>query len=118
MSHRGKIIGTRRCDSILYVRATPEEKGRILQRAAAARLSASRYLVRTALDGRPPPTAEERERLEGWLRLFHRAHLSLTQLLTNAHALRMAGADTGIVQPLQETAEALERLVADIRRRL
>ena len=109
---------TARLGKIIYVRATPEEKERIYAQAAAAHMSASRFLARCALDGRLPPTARERARLEQLLYRFQKAHLSLTQLLANTRALRLAGGDLAIEEQLREAAGALAFLLEDIRRRL
>ena len=55
--------------NVIFVRATREQKQQIYERAAASELSASRYLVQSAL-AEKPPTAEERRRLEKLLYLF------------------------------------------------
>lgn len=102
----------------IFVRASEEEKGRIYDRAANSNMSASRFLVRGALEGKAPPTTEECEELERLLRLFLRAHNSLTRLLANTRQMQLAGADSGIEAELQEVLRALATLIRRLRERL
>jgi hypothetical protein len=118
MKNRGKGAGTRRLRQTIFVRASEEEKANIYARAAASNLSASRFLVRGALEGRTPPTTKEREELERLLFLFVRAHESVSELLANTRALKLAGADTGVEAQLQELLGTLASLVHHLRKRL
>lgn len=102
----------------IFIRASDAEKAAILDRAAQSKMSASRYLVRGVLDGRPPPGEEERKELERLLRLFVRAHGSLSRLLADARKLKLLGADSGMEGELQEVLNALATLVHRMRERL
>jgi hypothetical protein len=102
----------------IFVRASDVEKAAILDRAAQSRMSASRYLVRGGLEGKAPPADEERRELERLLRLFVRAHGSLTRLLADTRKLKQLGADPGIEEELQEVLAALTTLVHRMRQRL
>lgn len=118
MKNRGKVSSARRLRQTIFVRASEEEKAKIYAHAAASNLSASRFLVRGALEGKTPPTAQEREELERLLFLFVRGHDTLGQLLANTRALQLAGADTGIAAQLQELQRTLSALVQHVRKRL
>src|SRR5579871_3359901 len=105
MNNKGKHRGGR-FPKTIFVRASEEEKTRIYDRAANSNMSASRFLVQGALIGKPPPTTEERAEIERHLRLFLRAHRSLTLLLSNTRQLKLAGADQDIEAHLQEVLRA------------
>jgi hypothetical protein len=105
-------------EEILFVRATQSEKQRIMARAQAANLSASRFLIRMATSERPPPTREERERLEELLLILKRSALHLHRLAENMSALRLAGAGEHVRQEFAQTARLLGDLIQSVRRRL
>ncbi len=107
-----------RYSQIIYVRATEEEKTRICTRAHDASLSASRFLVRLAMDGRTPPGREEREYLERLLFLLKRASLNLQQLAGNVSAMRLSGASARMQYEFRDVAATLSRLAHVLRSRL
>ncbi len=118
MKNRGKWSSARRLRQTIFVRASEEEKAKIYARAAESNLSASRFLVRGALEERQPPTRQERDELEHLLFLFLRGHETLSQLLTNTRALKLAGADMGIEAQMQELLRTLASLIHHVRKRL
>ena len=117
MTEQGKRRGGRYPQTI-FVRVSGEEKQRICAQAANSQMSASRFLVCGALAGKPPPTTAERADLERLLRLFLRAHRSLTRLLANTRQMRLAGADPGMEEELQEVLNALGALIHRLKERL
>lgn len=117
MNNRSKQRGGRFPETI-FVRASEEEKSRIYDRAANSNMSASRFLVQGALDGKPPPTAEERVEIERHLRLFLRAHHSLMLLLANTRQLKLAGVDQDMEAHLQEVLRATATLIRSLKERL
>jgi hypothetical protein len=115
---RKRPVVPRRYVVTLYARATEEEKRRIERKARSAGLSVSRYLVRAGAEERPPPTREERTRLEDLLYLFKRASLFLDELATNADGLERAGASAPMQRELREAARLLSSLASELKRRL
>ena len=109
--------GNRRSE-IIYVRATGPEKDAIYARASATSLSASRFLIRLATEGRAPPTREERERLERLLYILRRTMLHLRQLGANTALLRLAGASEEVKAEMAEAACLLQELARMVRGRL
>lgn len=106
----------RRQDRVIFVRATPKEKERILHQALASNLSLSRFLVQTALTGQRPRTQKEQKEKERLLFVFQRARLYLEQLLANTRALRLSGASQEMEKHLEETAHLLAALTELLRR--
>jgi hypothetical protein len=102
----------------MLVRMTEEERRTLGKRAHAAYLSLSRYLVQTAMEGKAPPTQAEREQLERLLFLLKRAATILTQLLGNARALRLMGADKEMEGYLENAVDLMTRLCNELKRRL
>lgn len=100
------------------VRATGEEKRRIARRAKAARLSASRYLVRAATAERLPPTAEERQFLERLLYLVLKCGTNLNQLAHHKNRARYTGEPPPAEAAVAAAAREVGLLAAEIRRRL
>src|SRR3712207_101336 len=68
----------------IEVRASRSEKERITALAQEARVSASRYLVRLAVEGKPPPTEEEREQLRSLRFYLEKVSTNLSQLAHRA----------------------------------
>jgi hypothetical protein len=104
--------------AIIYVRATGPEKDAIMARANAANLSASRFLIRLATEGRPPPDREERERLARLLFILRRSTLALKQLSANTSLLRLAGLSGEEKAEMEEAAGLLQELTRLVRGRL
>lgn len=99
---------------VVYVRVTESEWKTIQQRALGSEFSMSRYLVQTALSRKPPPSREERARLEDLHYRFRRTAIRLRQLA----ALRwMQTADPETVEMIRETATLLEQLIQELTRR-
>lgn len=118
MEEHSETDPQQRRDEVLFVRATSSEKQRILARAQASNLSASRFLIRMATSERPPPTRDERERLEELLLILKRSTLHLHRLAENVTALRLAGAGDHVRQEFTQTARLLGDLIQSVRRRL
>lgn len=114
----GPVRGPARRTHVLYVRVTAEEKRRIVVRAQRTGLSLSRYLVRLALDGRAPPSAEERRRLEELLLLFQRTVRGVGHLRTEAESLRLFAMLPGIADDFLVAEETLTALVRELQKRL
>ena len=116
----------RRYVATLYARATEDEKRRIEQKALAAGLSVSRYLVRAAAEEKLPPSREERKRLEELLYRFKRASLFLDHLVTTSTSGpdRSGGGGTGAAagvprpEEVREAARLLASLATELKRRL
>ena len=102
----------------MLVRMTEEERRLLGKRAHASYLSLSRYLVQTAMQGKSPPTQAEKEQLERLLFLLKRAATILTQLLGNARALRLTGADREMETYLANAVDLMTRLCNELKRRL
>ena len=102
----------------MLIRMTEEERRILGRRSHAAYLSLSRYLVQTAMQGKAPPTQAEKEQLERLLFLLKRAATILTQLLGNARALRLTGADKEMEGYLENAVDLMTRLCNELKRRL
>ena len=75
----------------IHVRATDAEQRCIYALARASRVSASRYLVRLATEGKAPPTLEERELLRSLRFLLEKIGTNLNQLAHRANRAAIRG---------------------------
>jgi sugar phosphate isomerase/epimerase len=91
------------------IRASEEERRRLLREAKQAGLSVSRYLVASGLRGCPPPSAEERAQRQR--AIFHAKKIG-TNLNQIAHQLNADGVvpPAELREALMATAQALARL--------
>ena len=102
----------------IYLRASPEERQRIVRLAEDSAVSTSRYLVRLATEGRPPPSRAEREDLRSLRYLLQKIGNNLNQV---AHRLNRA-VYTGETPPTESeiasVVRAVRLLTRDLQRRL
>lgn len=110
----------------LVVRVTDDEHEEITRRAGLSRApSVSRYMAVCALNGRapelrqtPPPTAEERERLERLLYELRKLGTNLNQLTHAANLATATGGASPAPSDLAEAARAVKTIVEQLRERL
>lgn len=110
----------------IVVRVTDDEHEEINRRAGLSREpSVSRYMTVCALSGRapelrqtPPPTAEERERLEQLLYELRRIGTNLNQLTHAANLATATGGASPAPSDLVEAARAVKTIVEQLRERL
>lgn len=103
---------------VLYVRVTTEEKRRIVDRAHQSRMSVSRYLTRLALDGKAPPTVEERRRLEDLVALFKRTERGLRHLSAAAHEFKLFTSVPGVEEDFALAEQSISGLLRELSKRL
>lgn len=110
---------------MVTVRVTAEEHAALMERAALARMSASRYLVAAGLAGRPPrlrptlpPTPEERARWEQLLWGLHKLGTNVNQLARVANTARLRGYGGPSAQALQRAAQDVRLLLRLVSQRL
>jgi hypothetical protein len=102
----------------LYVRATAQEKRRIETLARAAQVSASRYVVRTVLEGQPPPTEEERQELRTLRFLLEKVSVNLNQIAHKTNRAWLRGEPLPPQQEIDGVVQGVKRLSQEIRKRL
>ena len=101
------------------VRVSYEEQERIHSLAEATGHSASRYLVRLALEGRPPPTLLERQEVALLLFELRRIGVSLNQIAARINTVWATGKKIPLsVDELQCALSAVDSLSQYYRRRL
>lgn len=109
---------TRRRDQVLYVRVNLDEKKAIVAKAQTTRLSISRYLTRLALDNRPPPSEEERGKLEALIFFFRKTEGNLCRLRTVATRMRLFSSVPGVEEEFNAAIESLRGLNRELMKRL
>jgi len=100
----------------LTIRLSPAEKRQLRERAAAAGLSLSRYLVTGGLLGAPPATTPQ-ERAQRQRALFHarKIGVNLNQIAHRLNAGEAVAADE-LTAALRASTEALRRLAGEAAR--
>lgn len=100
------------------VRVTDEERKGIQEAAAGAGLSVSRFLARTVIERRYPPTLREREEIFRLRFLLEKAGTNLNQV---AHRLNAASRNAHVVPPtlaeIRVVARMIKAVATQIRRR-
>jgi len=103
----------------LSVRVTAAERDVLNGKAKEAGLSVSRFLARTVLDKRYPPTLRDREELFRMRFVLEKAAVNLNQI---AHQLNAAAKGAPVVAPtlveVQQTAHRLKVVATEVLRRL
>lgn len=110
---------------MVTVRVTAAEHQTLLQRAALARLSASRYLAQSGLLGKPPrlhstlpPSPAEQARWEQLLWSLHKLGTNVNQLARAANAAQLRGWGAPTREELCRAASSVQLLLRLIRDRL
>ena len=103
----------------LSVRVTAAERDVLSGKAKEAGLSVSRFLARTVLDKRFPPTLRDKEELFRMRFVLEKAAVNLNQI---AHQLNAAAKGAPVVAPtlveVQQTARRLKVIASEMLRRL
>jgi len=103
----------------LSVRVTAAEREVLSGKAKEAGLSVSRFLARTVLDKRFPPTLRDREELFRMRFVLEKAAVNLNQI---AHQLNAAAKGAPVIAPtlveVQQTARRLKVIASEVLRRL
>lgn len=114
-----------RYPKMITVRVTAEEHAALSERAARARMSASRYLVVAGLRGKPPPlretlppTAAERERWQWLLWELHKLGTNVNQLAHATHRARLLGRSGPPLSAIEQAGQRVQLLVRLIQERL
>jgi len=110
---------------MVTVRVTAAEHAALMERAARARLSASRYLVAAGLSGKaprlretPPPSPEEQVRWEQFLWGLHKLGTNVNQLAREANRARLLGWGGPPSPEIDRAARDVRLLLRLIRERL
>ncbi len=110
---------------MVTVRVTAAEHAALMERAALARMSASRYLVAAGLSGKaprlretPPPTPEERLRWEQLLWGLHKLGTNVNQLARDANRARLLDWGRTPSAEIDQAAREVRLLLRLIRERL
>ena len=114
----GEPTRSKRRDKVLYVRVNLHEKEQIVTQAHECRLSISRYLTRRALEKVPPPTEDDRKRMEMLLFHFKRTEVNVRRLHAEASRMRLFSAVPGIEDDFEATLETVRGLIRELGKRL
>ncbi len=103
----------------LSVRVTAAEREALWDQAKEAGLSVSRFLARTVLEKRYPPTLREKEELFRLRFVLEKAAVNLNQI---AHQLNAAAKGAPVVAPtlveIQQTARRMKVVASEVLRRM
>ena len=102
----------------ITVRAAGVEKKKIAALARSARVSASRYLVRLAVEGQAPPSEEERGDLRTLCFLLDRAGANLNQIAYKTNLAWMRGGKLPEEREIDQVVKGVKLLTQEIRKRL
>jgi hypothetical protein len=108
----------KRYQRVIYLRATDDEKRHVFAMAKEARVSASRYLIRLATDGRAPPPETIREELRSLRYLLAMAGSNLNQIAHRINRSRYTGEKYPPVEQVIAVIRGVERVSSEIKRRL
>ena len=103
----------------LSVRVTKSEREILRNTAGEAGVSLSRYLARSVIEGRYPPTLEERDLVFRLRFLLEKAGTNLNQI---AHRLNLRAKGAPVPEPtpieIQQAVRVVRELAGELRRRI
>jgi hypothetical protein len=100
------------------VRTTTAERNAIRALAGASRVSASRYLVRLAVERKAPPTIEERDELRRVRFLLEMVSNNLNQVAHRLNLSRLKRAPAPSPGEIKAIVEGVKSVTRELRRRL
>lgn len=115
------MSGFRPCKSYpqaIFVRASREEKALLIARAKDAQTSLSRYLVRLATEGVPPPGKDMRDEFRRVRYLLEMVSNNLNQMTHRLHLVNLNLTTAPTVGEVKALLTSVRYLSKELRRRL